>query len=379
MVQGRQVLEKETMIDFFGIKRQYANLRDEILDATDSVYQSGQVLDGEYTARFEASIALRCNRRHAISVNSGTTGLMFALQAREPGRVKRRGILIPAVSFVATLNATQMIDEYTEICDVDFAGLIDLTTPTEPLRDKIDTIMYVNLFGNTVDYDKFRVQTEFFSEGMYIIEDAAQSFGASYKGIPSGKMGTVSVLSFDPTKNLNNYGSGGMILTDDEYLAAIFKNFRDNGKSSGHEIAGINSKMSEADCAQMMVKLKYFDKWQQRRAEIANFYIDTFGSYVDILPTTEGTTHAWSKFAFRLSNRSNLRGQLQSFGIPTKIHYERALYDEVLGRHLLDPILGTQWEAYRFTHECMSLPIYPELTDAEVEHIALSVKNHFTL
>jgi dTDP-4-amino-4,6-dideoxygalactose transaminase len=365
------------MIDFFGVKRQYQNLRDEILDATDAVYLSGQVLDGEYTSRFESAIARRCDRKHAISVNSGTSALIFALQARNPNN-DPRGILIPAISFVATLNATQMVDDYTAICDVDFAGLMDLTTLNEPIRGVIDTIMYVNLFGNTVDYDKLRVAAEFFgNDDMYIIEDAAQSFGASYKGIPSGKMGTVSVLSFDPTKGLNNYGSGGMILTDDDYLAAMFRDFRDNGKDSGHEIAGTNSKMSESDCAQMLVKLKYFDAWQQRRAEIAEFYIKTFGDYVDILPTTEGTTHAWSKFAFRTHSRSNLRNWCHTYDIETKIHYERALYDEIVGRHLLDPIIGTQWEAYKFTHESVSLPIYPELTDAEVEHIAQTVKDFY--
>lgn len=366
------------MIDFFGVKRQYATLRDEILDATDDVYSSGQVLDGVNTQLFENMIARRCDRKHAISVNSGTQALIFALQAREPKR-PRSGILIPAISFVATVNATQMVEEYTAVCDVDFAGLIDLSSLYEPIRDKFDTLMYVNLFGNTVDYDKFRVTTEFFNNDMYIIEDAAQSFGASYQGIPSGKMGTVSILSFDPTKNLNNYGSGGMILTDDDYLAAMFRDFRDNGKNGGHEIAGTNSKMSEADCSQMLIKLGHFDTWQRRRTDIAEFYIKTFGDYVDILPTTDGTVHAWSKFAFRLQHRSSLRSYLHNQGIPTKVHYERTLYDEVVGRHLLDPVTGTLWEAHRFTHECVSLPIYPELTDAEVEHIAQTVKNYFTL
>jgi dTDP-4-amino-4,6-dideoxygalactose transaminase len=303
---------------------------------------------------------------------------MFALQGRDPDR-KPKGTLIPAISFVATLNATEMLGEYTALCDVDFAGLIDLSTQDERLQDNFDTLMYVNLFGNTIDYDKFKMTTEFFNDNLYVIEDAAQSFGASHRGVPSGKMGTVSVLSFDPTKNLNNYGSGGMLLTDDDYLASMFKNFRDNGKHTGHEVAGINSKMSESDCAQMCVKLKYFDKWQKRRAEIAKYYIETFGEYVDILPITECTTHAWSKFVFRTTHRRSLMNRLQWANIPTKIHYERALYDEVIGRHLLDPIIGTQWEAYNFTKESMSLPIYPELTDSEVEHIAASVKNYFSL
>jgi dTDP-4-amino-4,6-dideoxygalactose transaminase len=345
------------MIPFYGIKRQYAALRDEMLDAADEVYTSGIVLDGENTAYFEYAMAKRCDRAHAISVNSGTMGLLFALQSRDPER-DNRGILIPAISFVATLNTALLADEFVAVCDVNPAGLIDLNSLRDPIRDTVDTIMYVNLFGNTVDYDRFRVTTEFFNDDMFVIEDAAQSFGASYKGIPSGKMGDISVLSFDPTKNLNNYGSGGMVLTDDVYLAECVRNFKDNGKESGHEMVGTNNKMSEIDCAQMLIKLKYFDDWQRRRTEIAAYYIEQFGEFVDIPLTPEGTVHAWSKFAFRTHNRSKLRDWLYAAQIDTKIHYERALYDEVAGRGLLDPI-------------------YPELTDTEVEHIAARVRNYF--
>lgn len=365
------------LISFFGVDRQYISLKDEILDVTDKVLSTGKVLDGDYTFEFERAMAKRCQREYAISVNSCTQGLLFALQSRDPER-DIRGILIPAISFVATLNTALLANEYVALCDVDFGGLMDLGAMRDSLRAHVDTIMYANLWGNTVDYDRFRVMSEFFgSDDMFIIEDAAQSFGASYKGIPSGKMGTVSVLSFDPTKNLNNYGSGGMVLTDDAYIADCIRNFKDNGKSSGHEMLGVNSKMSEVDCAQMLVKLDYFDAWQRRRTEIANYYIDQFGTYVDILPTTEGTVHAWSKFAFRVSSRSQLRQHLLFNGIDSKIHYSRALFDEVMGQGLLDPVVGSTWEASQFTKESLSLPIYPELTDGEVEHIAQTVKDFY--
>jgi dTDP-4-amino-4,6-dideoxygalactose transaminase len=237
--------------------------------------------------------------------------------------------------------------------------------------------MYVNLFGNTVDYDKFRLMTEFFNGNnkMFIIEDAAQSFGASYKGIPSGKMGTVSVLSFDPTKNLNNYGSGGMVLTDDDYIAECVRNYKDNGRPSQHSYAGTNSKMSETDCAQMLIKLNHFDKWQTRRTEIANYYMDKLCGYVDLLPTTDECVHAWSKFAFRVSNRTKLRQHLFDQGVETRTHYHYTLNDLNLGSLTYDSSI---LEAEKFVRETMSLPIYPELTDSEVEHIAECVKLYYT-
>ena len=353
-------------VSFNGIARQYKELKDEILDASDRAYRGGQVLDGPYTQMFERAIAQRCDRRHAISVNSGTMGLLFALQARDPER-DMRGILIPAISFVATLNTAILTDEFVAVCDVNPAGLLDLDSLRQPLHDTVDTVMYVNLFGNTIDYDRFRVTTEFFNDDMFIIEDAAQSFGASYKGIPSGKMGDVSVLSFDPTKNLNNYGSGGMVLTDDDYIAESIRNFKDNGKPSGHEMVGTNNKMSEVDCAQMLIKLKYFDAWQRRRTKIAAYYCEQFGEYVDIPLTTEGTEHAWSKFAFRTHNRSKLRDWLYQAKIETKIHYAEPLHELPAYLNLKGPDLLSP--ASSLSRRCLSLPIYPELSDLEVEYI----------
>ena len=367
------------MIPFYGVDRQYLSLRDEILDASDKVYRSGKMLDGDYTTQFEMAMAKYCHRQYAITVNSGTTGLLLALQSLD----RRDNILIPSISFIATLNSALLAfsDDKIHMTDVDFAGLMDLDSVSEQLHLNIDTIMYVNLFGNTIDYDRFRVVTEFFHKNdIKVVEDAAQSFGASYKGIPSGKMGDISVLSFDPTKNFNNYGSGGMILTDDAHIAESVRDFKNNGKSTMTR-PGVNSKMSEIDCAQMLIKLKYFEQWQRRRAEIAEHYEQSFGHFVDLLPTTEGTVHARSKFAFRVGGRNNLQGFLLSENIPTLYHYAIPLYDyasTLAGPQM--PFLDTAaWGSANFARQTISLPIYPELTDSEVEHIADTVKRYFSM
>jgi dTDP-4-amino-4,6-dideoxygalactose transaminase len=188
-------------------------------------------------------------------------------------------------------------------------------------------------------------------------------------------MGDVSVLSFDPTKNLNNYGSGGMILTDDPDIYQTCLSLRDNGKII-HDIAGTNSKMSEGDCAQMLVKLNHFDSWQRRRAEIANYYIDQLYQYCDILIPNQDVTHAWSKFVIRTTNRNSLMHHLSLAGIETKIHYATALYDLGVGFNYIDYSRDLYIETAAFTQECVSLPIYPELTDSEVETIAESIKQY---
>jgi dTDP-4-amino-4,6-dideoxygalactose transaminase len=240
--------------------------------------------------------------------------------------------------------------------------------------------MYVNLFGNTLDWDRFQMQTKFFNDDMIVIEDAAQSFGASYNGVPSGKMGTVSVLSFDPTKNLANYGSGGMILTDDLKIYEVCRGLRDNGKTGllYHEHPGTNSKMSESDCAQLLIKLNYFDSWQRRRTEIAAYYTEQLYQYVDFPEPTEGTTHAWSKYVIQSSSRTSLQAHLSYNKIETRIHYEDALYDIGVGFPYANYGKVPYTETSRFTRECLSLPIYPELSDAEVETIAQTVRNYFS-
>ena len=366
-------------IKMYGVDRQYQNLKREVLDITDSVLSTGRVLDGDYTVRFELAMAHRLGRDYAVVVNSATTGLLFALKCLVSSA--KPGLLIPAVSYIATMNSAVLSKSTNiQICDVDSSGLMDLGRANQVLGSEIQTVMYVNLFGNTVDWDRFKIMTEFFgSDRVRVIEDAAQSFGASFNGVPSGKMGDISVLSFDPTKNLNNFGSGGMILTDDAGVYEVVKNLRDNGKHTGHELPGINSKMSEVDCAIMIMKLKHFDKWQARRTEIADYYTRELQEYVEVPVTTPGAVHAWSKYVIRVPNRIMLKKHLDYNDIESKMTYTRTLYEEFVGRAYAPVGLTSDdnWECHRFTRECLSLPIYPELYDSEVERVVKTIREYF--
>jgi len=365
------------MISFFGLDRQYSNIKTEILDAADEVLSSGKVLDGPYTYKFEQLMAWRTERKYAVSLNSGTQALIFA-QYCAPNRSKdHKNILIPSISFVATLNSVVMAGNIPVFCDTDNKGLIDLNSlPTNFDNANIDTVMYVNLFGNTIDYHKFVTQTEFFNKDIYVIEDAAQSFGASYKNIPSGKLGTVSCLSFDPTKNLANYGSGGMILTDNDSIYEDLINLRDNGKHSHHSVPGTNSKMSEVDCAQMIVKLNHFDAWQRRRTQIAEYYNRELQDFVEIPKVNEDVVHSWHKYVVKHDSRYRLRTYLKEQNIETKIHYELPLFESTLGFKYANSLEIFYKESSAFCMKCLSLPIYPELLDSEVEYIVDAIKSY---
>jgi dTDP-4-amino-4,6-dideoxygalactose transaminase len=367
-------------IPFFGVDRQYNNLREEILDATDKVYASGRTLDGIYTKQFEKIIAKMTERRYACAVGSCTQALIFSLRAvdNECFRGSRNKVLIPAQSFVATLNSVLEAGFDPVFCDVDpQTGLIDINK-IPVIADEIAAIMYVNLFGNVIEQEKLISYMEVFSEGKIpVIEDAAQSFGAYYRGVPSGKLGDVSCLSFDPTKNLNNYGSGGMILTDDPAIWELANDYRDNGKMNDHIHSGTNSKMSEADCAQMLVKLKYFDGWQKRRAEIAEYYTEELDGLVGIPPVDMNVEHAWSKFVIHYHSRSGLYTDLLNMGVETRINYELPLHQHAVSFSFTSfDDTGILEGAENFSRTCLSLPIYPELEDYEVEYVVDAIKQN---
>jgi dTDP-4-amino-4,6-dideoxygalactose transaminase len=371
-----------TKIPFFGVDRQYNNLREEILDVTDKVYASGRVLDGTYTRQFEKTIAKMTERRYACAVGSCTQALIFALRAvdneyRELHN-RRNKILIPAQSFVATINAVLEAGFDPVFCDVDAqTGLMDLNT-IPVIADEIAAVMYVNLFGNVLDQDRLISYLEMFSERKIpVIEDAAQSFGAYYRGVPSGKLGDISCLSFDPTKNLNNYGSGGMILTDNPAIWELANDYRDNGKANEHIQSGTNSKMSEADCAQMSVKLKYFDDWQKRRAEIAEYYTGELDGLVGIPPVNMNVEHAWSKYVIHHHSRSSLYTDLLNMGVETRINYELPLHQHAVSFSFTSfDDTGILEGAENFSRTCLSLPIYPELEDYEVEYVVDAIKQN---
>lgn len=366
-------------IPFFGIDRQYSNLREEILDATDKVYSSGKVLDGMYTDLFEQFMRKRAERKYACSVGSCTQALIFSLRSIPEmiGADKQRNkVLIPAQSFIATLNAVIEAGFDPVFCDVDpITGLIDLNKiPVH--HSEIAAVMYVNLFGNIIDYDKLTMYRQMWAEdNISVIEDAAQSWGAYYRGVPSGKLGDISCLSFDPTKNLNNYGSGGMILTDDPEIWELVNDMRNNGKGNEHIASGTNSKMSEADCAQMIVKIRHFDKWQARRKEIAEYYTKELDGYVTIPNIDMNVEHAWSKFVVHHEGRGTLIHDLDTAGIETRITYARPLHLHSLAFAFdIDNNTGILEGAEQFSRTCLSLPIYPELEDYEIEYVVDAIK-----
>lgn len=375
---------QNNFIPFNGIRRQYENLRWELQDEINIVMASGQLLNGHFKATFEDQIACRIGREYAICVNSGTNAIHYIfdwLQSKQANSLKvwhdserwptHPRIAVPNYSFRSTKNSIADRGQ-ARFIDVDFrTGLMNFQS--EQFTSNLDIIMYVNLYGNMINYEELITVNNLFHHNAkaIIIEDAAQSFGAKFKGKHSGSFGEFSIFSFDPTKNFGgSTGGGGMILTDNHEAAIWFFEYLSNCALNYNINVGtpaVNSTMSEVECACMLLKLKYFDEWQKRRTEIAEYYNDNLHKSI-LTPrqtTTKGVEHAYSKYVILSDKRDTIQANLEKANIETKIHYNLNEHYTMIDSQTLGATI--------ISKNVLSLPIYPELTDAEVERIVEEV------
>lgn len=349
------------MINFFNVDRQYQQDREVYLDLADTVYSSGQVINSKYCRKLENSLKNRTGRKHCVLTASCTDALAFV----GTNYVKFDSVVIfPDLSFPATNNGfTRELQKHrfnSLYLDTDNNGIINLDHLENLLHQLKDQgrkviVVWVNLFGHTIDYDRLIVMQQKYTN-VEFVEDAAQSIGASWKSTPSGAMGSASCFSFDPTKNLSAFGIGGALLTDNTELADAVDLHRrpHTARWINH---GYNSQINEVDAATVWWKLENrFDTWQQRRTDIAEYYIDQLHEYVEIVVPNKNCTSAWHKFVIKHQNRDDIKNKLNDLGVDTKIHYPYTL----------------NGNKNSFTDSCLSLPIYPELLDSEIEHVVKS-------
>ena len=351
-------------IAHFGLQRQYRNLKDELLDATDKVLSSGILMNGSYTAAFETWLALRTTTSYAITVHSGTQALeIMARWAKEPydtvWKMKPR-VKLPNITYVATLNAFLNAGYEVELVDTNKNGL--MVYGTNALEDLSKVYCVVGLYGaNPLTIKQIGLSNK--------LIDGAQHW------LVADDIGDGMAISFDPTKNLNASGNGGAIVTNDRSLYDFAYSFRSNGKPN-HTDPGTNSRMSELDCAHLMVRADHLDKWQWRRKEIRHYYLDEFKNLPISCLSRDFIVHADQKFVIYTEKRDELLVYLTSMGIEVKVHYPQAL-SEMQVSDLVESKPDMLSMSVMLTKGLLSLPIYPELTDAEVEFIVKAIKKFF--
>jgi len=352
-----------SFIPFLNIKRQYNNLREEILDATDKVLSSGILIDGPFTEQFETWLANKNSNRYAVTCISGTVALELIAKYAMYNMLKYDDsttpiVVLPSLTYSATANA--FANSGWKICfaDVDKYGIIK----PDSIQSDIDPhlIVLVGLYGGDVRnaLAKHKTAVE--------IEDAAQHWLANN----SQRCGIAAAISFDPTKNFGNYANGGAVVTNDESFALFAKQYRNNGKPNNYQ-TGSNLRMSEVDCAQLMVKSKYIDEWQDRRREIFSYWYRIFEKNGINVLVNSISGHGFHKFVISHSERNKIKQKLADKEIETKIHYDKPLFELPAFKKYPNP--GTISTASMLSRSVLSLPCYPELSDSEVEYISESV------
>jgi dTDP-4-amino-4,6-dideoxygalactose transaminase len=351
-------------IPFTGLKRQYNNLREEILDATDSVLTSGILMDGPRTSHFELWLAGKNKTKYAVTCHSGTQALeIIAEYYKQRINIVPPKILVPAFTFPASANAFIRAGWDIEFIDTDAYGVMNL--------DQIDiqashhAVLAVGLYGASVEHFGRRYVGS-------VIEDAAQHWLAN----DCARISHLAAISFDPMKNLGNYGNGGAVVTNDWEFVNFANGWRCHGKNTNHAEVGTNSRMSEVDCAQMLVKSKYIDEWQQRRFRIAQHWMLRFkDAPLRCLVTPNNIdSHALHKFVIDVDNRDAVQEKLKQAGVETKVHYQHPLHELPAYQQYNGPDMLSA--ASSLSRRCLSLPIYPELTDLEVEYITTTVLDY---
>jgi dTDP-4-amino-4,6-dideoxygalactose transaminase len=347
-------------IPFTGLKKQYNTLRTEILDATDEVLRSGQLMSGNYTAEFENWLAKKNHSKYAVTCHSGSQALeIIAEYYRLQTSVTPPRVVVPAMTYVATANAFIRAGWEVYIADTDAYGLLDKKKIPQELS--VQATVLVGLYGAAVNADRFWGTD-------LIIEDGAQHWLSN----GCSRIGNATAISFDPMKNLNAYGNGGAVVTDDIDLLEFAREWCNNGKPL-HSNIGTNSRMSEVECAQMMVKTRHIDAWQDRRKNISLYWMGRLkNSGIRSLITTQNfDSHCYHKFVIDIDNRDIVSRNLAIKGIETKVHYKEPLHELPAYSDYSGPdILSV---ASALSRRVLSLPCYSELSDLEVEYIIDSV------
>jgi perosamine synthetase len=351
-----------SMIAFTGIQRQYNNLREEILEITDRVLTTGQLMSGAWTNHFEDWLAYRNHVQYAVTCHSGTQALEIIAGFYRDRYKTQPTVLIPAMTYIATANAWVNAGWQLRIVDTDSYGQMNPNGLTE--STEFEAVCNVGLYGAAVS-------TEWNEHHKHytVVEDGAQHWLANN----CQRRGAACAISFDPTKNLANYGNGGAVVTNRMDLANYARDWSTNGRDGYGADHVTNSRMSEVDCAQMMIKTKYIDQWQQRRRKIAEYWISRLedSPVRCLINSTNFDKHCFHKFVIDVDHRDRLQKRLESAGVSTKVHYTRPIHEEP--RYVNTPGPNMLSTASSLARRCLSLPIYPELTDSETEYIVSQV------
>jgi len=344
---------------------------DEFNAAFQRVLRSGHFILGPEEQAFEKETAEYLGTKHAIGLNSGTDALFIALRALGIGPGDE--VITTPFTFFATAEAISHVGATPVFVDIEENSFnLDLNLVERAITPNTKAIIPVHLFGRPCNMDRFMGMAE--AHGLKVVEDCAQSFGATWKGRPAGTFGAFGCYSFFPTKNLSTFGDGGMLSTDDDNLAAEARMLRAHGsrKKYYNEVVGYNSRLDELHAAMLRVKLPHIDRWNAQRRAVAARYHEALGGQSGFALPEIVDGHVFHQFTIRVKSgrRDQVQADLAEAGVQTMIYYpvpvhRLKLYQE---SHAATSCPVAEQAAT----EVLSLPIWPEL--AEIPTIAAALK-----
>jgi len=355
-------------VPFVDLKQQYLSIKDEVLAAVAGVFESTQFVLGKEVAAFEEEFASYSGARYGVAVNSGTSALHLALLAAGVGPGDE--VITVPFTFVATAAAVWYTGAKPVFVDVDPESYcMDSARIEEAITPRTKAILPVHLYGQAADMDAISAIAR--RHGLPVIEDAAQAHGAECRGRRCGSIGEMGCFSFYPGKNLGAYGEGGMVTTNSPELARQMRILRDWGaeKKYHHVLKGFNYRMEGVQGAILRVKLRYLEQWTEARRANATLYSRALAdSNLHLPKEAPGNRHVYHVYGVMTPRRRELMDALEAQGVQTGIHYPVPV-------HLLPAYSDLNYQAgdfpiaERLASEELSLPMFPELTEQEVDYV----------
>lgn len=356
-------------VPFVDLKAQYHTLKAEIDQAIANVIAETAFISGKYAKAFEEAFAQYLGVKHCISCANGTDSLEILLKAMGIGQGDE--VIVPANSWISTSEAVSNIGATPVFVDIlpDYYT-IDPSKIEEKITPRTKAIIPVHLYGLPAEMDEIMAIAR--KHQLKVMEDCAQSHGATYKGKMTGTFGDCASFSFYPGKNLGAYGDAGAMVTSDDEIARIARLIANHGqpKKNEHEIEGRNSRLDGMQAAVLSVKLPHLEKWTEARRHNAALYKKYLSDLGIILPKEPAySRHVYHLFVVRVANREQVIERLKAEGVETGIHYPTPLpllkaYQR-FGYTAQDfPVAASQM------YQLLSLPMYPELTEEMIEHVA---------
>ena len=361
-------------MEFIDLKTQYRALRGDINTRIQAVLDHGQYILGPEVGEFEQRLAAYVNSSHCISVASGTDALLIALMALGIGPGDE--VITSPFTFVATAEVIALVGAKPVFVDVEpDTANIDVAQLDAAITEHTKAIIPVSLYGQPADMDEISALAARRGD-IAVIEDAAQSFGATYLGRRSGALSAIGCTSFFPSKPLGCYGDGGAIFTDDAALAQAFAEIRVHGQSARyyHTRIGVGGRMDTLQCAILLAKLGRFDWEVARRIELGNRYAEAIlasGARVELLSVRPDRTSVWAQYTVLVENRDAVQEKLKRAGVPTAVHYPRPLHQQPAYAKLCEPRPMPVSEM--LASRVISLPMSADLSASHLEFVVAAL------